>query len=173
LEREKTTTWSYDVTDLGYNYRLGEPQAALGIAQLKRIDEGIKKRINAASYYTKLLNEQIPGPVVPPYQAPNRTHIFHLYTVKIQKNTAGVTRNEVFERLSANGIQSSVHYTPLNAMSFYKQFLEKKSSTFSVSDTISKQILSLPIYPTITRGAMRKVTSKIKEAFNLKPQDRS
>ncbi|MFX1536945.1 MAG: DegT/DnrJ/EryC1/StrS family aminotransferase, partial [Promethearchaeota archaeon] len=142
IERESKAIWKYDVVDLGYNYRLNEAQAALGISQLKRIDEGIKRRVQAANYYTKRLNERAFLGVVPPYEAPNRSHIFHLYSIKIQREITGVTRNEVFKKLSENGIQSSVHYTPLHLMSFYKQFLDKKSHVFSAAEKIYEKILS-------------------------------
>jgi len=164
LERESSTTWFYDVVDLGYNYRLPEALAALGIAQLKRINEGIKRRIRAASYYTKQLSKY--AEVITPYTAGNRSHIFHLYTIRIQKNPRGATRNHVFKRLLDSGIQSSVHYTPLHLMSFYKQFLDQKSHNFPVAEKIYDEILSLPLYPTLLKSAMEKVTTEIRNALN-------
>ncbi len=165
LERESSTTWSYDVTDLGYNYRLTEPQAALGMAQLKRVDEGIRLRIRASKYYAKELCGQN-SCVATPYTAPNRSHIFHLYTVKIKKQPSATTRDEVFKRLSNSGIQTSVHYTPLHMMSFYKQFLNKNSQHFPHAEKVYEEILSLPIYPSITRGQITTITSKISDACN-------
>ena len=165
LERESSTSWFYDIVDLGYNYRLTEPQAALGIAQLKRIDDGIRRRIHAAGYYTKQLGNRDSG-IVTPYTVPNRSHIFHLYTIKIQKNSLGITRDEVFKRLSDSGIQSSVLYTPLHLMSFYKQFLNEKSKPFPVAEKIYKEILSLPLFPTLTKKNVSLVATKIKEALN-------
>jgi perosamine synthetase len=163
LERESGATWSYDIVDLGYNYRLTEPQAALGISQLKRIDDGIKRRISAASYYNKQLSNHDSG-VVTPYTAPKRSHIFHLYTLKIPKKSLGTTRDEVFKKLSDSGIQSSVHYTPLHLMSFYKQFLNKKSS-FPAAEKVYEEILSLPLYPTLTKKQILFISAKIKEAL--------
>jgi len=162
LERESSTIWSYDIVDLGYNYRLTEPQAALGIAQLKRIDNGIRRRIRAASYYNKQWSNCCLG-IVTPYIAPKRSHIFHLYTIKIQKNPRGIIRDEVFKRLSDSGIQSSVHYTPLHLLSFYKQFLTEISNSFPVAEKIYAEILSLPLYPTIARKQIEFVSTKIKE----------
>jgi dTDP-4-amino-4,6-dideoxygalactose transaminase len=164
-ERESNLTWYYDVVDLGYNYRLTEAQAALGISQLRRIDEGIKRRTKAADYYTKQLNSNDLG-IVTPYKAPNRSHIYHLYTVKIQKNSSGKNRNDVFKTLADAGIQSSVHYTPLHLMSFYKQFLGEKPHRFPVAERIYREILSLPLYPTITRKDIKLVTTKMKEVLN-------
>ena len=165
LDRESKRTWHYDVVDVGYNYRLTEPQAALGLSQLKRVDEGIKRRIKAAKYYTRRLNQKISLRVTTPYEAPDRSHIFHLYTIKIEKEHAGNRRNELFQKLSEAGIQSSVHYTPLHLMSFYKQFLQEDQHGFPAAEKIYDEILSLPIYPTLTRKNMDNVTSKIAESL--------
>jgi perosamine synthetase len=162
LERESGANWYYDVVDLGYNYRLTEAQAALGISQLKRIGDGIRRRISAANYYTKKLSK-IDFGVVTPYTSPNRSHIFHLYTIKIQKKSMGITRNDVFKSLSASGIQSSVLYTPLHLMTFYKQFLNEKSRHFPVAEKIYEEILSIPLYPTLTKKEMTIISSKINE----------
>jgi perosamine synthetase len=164
LDRETSNTWYYDVVDVGYNYRLTEPQAALGLSQLKRIDEGIRRRINAAKYYTKQLSKHASN-VTPPYEAPDRSHIHHLYTVKIKKVDGRTRRNEVHKKLSESGIQSSVHYTPLHLLSFYKQFLNKHQHTFPVAEKIYDEILSLPIYPTLTRENVNAVTTRIEESL--------
>jgi perosamine synthetase len=162
LERESNTTWHYDVVDLGYNYRLSDPQAVLGMAQLKRIKEGIRRRTRKANHYTAKLNKC--AGIIPPYKAANRSHIFHLYTMKVQKNKAGITRDEMFTKLQRQGIQTSVHYTPLHRMSFYKQFIIGDPRPFPSADRIYEEILSLPLYPTLTVKNIDSITAKIKEA---------
>ena len=161
LERELGTTWHYDVIDLGYNYRLTEAQAALGISQLKRLSDGIKRRKRIAQYYDKELDTEDLGISVP-HRAAHRSHVFHLYTIKYTKSKSGPTRNELFKYLATAGIQSSVHYTPLHLMSFYKQFL-KKSDTFPIAEKIFEQILSLPLYPALTRKNVILITNKISD----------
>ena len=161
LERENGATWFYDVVDLGYNYRLTDPQAALGASQLKRVENGIRRRIRIAGYYDKELNAVGQGIVVP-HRAHGRSHIFHLYTVKIPESRGGSARNELFKKLANAGIQSSVHYTPLHLMSFYKQFLDK-SDSFPVAEKIYNQILSLPLYPTLTKKEVIQITGRISE----------
>lgn len=161
-QREKEATWYYDVVDLGYNYRLNEVQAALGISQLKRVEEGIQRRIKSAHHYTKKLS--VNG-IIPPFEAPNRSHIFHLYAIKIQKDKVNTTRNELFTELANNGIEPSVHYTPLHLMSFYKKFLNGNSNAFPVAEQVYEQILSLPLFPTITKKKIDFITQKIKEVM--------
>jgi perosamine synthetase len=167
IDRELNESWYYDVSELGYNYRLSEPQAALGMTQLARIDEGIEKRKKIADYFTERLSSHVDGGLIPPFKKANRSHIFHLYTIRIEKKS-GITRNEVFKHLSNNKIQSSVHYTPLHLMSFYKQFLTKESCRFPVAERLYGEILSLPIYPTMNKKTMALVATKTIEAFNSK-----
>lgn len=166
IQRESSGSWFYDVVDLGYNYRLTEPQAALGISQLKRVDEGTQQRINLAQYYSNLL-KGIPGLIVP-YVSANRLHIFHLYVIKIQKHITGISRNRMFELLSNSGIQCSVHYTPLHLLSFYKQFQINNTRPFPIAERIYDEILSLPIYPKLKKTNTKYVGSEIKSIIRLK-----
>jgi dTDP-4-amino-4,6-dideoxygalactose transaminase len=165
IDRESTATWFYDVIDLGYNYRLTEPQAAMGIVQMKKIEEGIRRRTAISRYYTSKFTDHSRKGIIAPFVGKNRTHIFHLYTVLVQKKESGITRNELFEKLTKNGIQPSVLYTPLHLMSFYRQFLKKDKSAFPVSERVYDEILSLPIYPTMGKRERSEVASRVLESL--------
>jgi len=160
IDRESEASWYYDVVDLGYNYRLNELQAALGISQLARADEGIKRRIEAARYYKKRLKC---NGVVIPYEAPHRSHIFHLFVIKVDKDRFSKSLDELFKKLSANGVGVSLHYTPLHKLSLYKKFINSKTNKFSVAEQIYQQILSLPLYPTMTETDIDFVAEKIEK----------
>lgn len=160
LDREGDASWHYDIGDLGYNYRLNEVQAALGISQLERVDEGIARRVRVAHHYTRRLKHT---GLVLPYEAPDRSHIFHLYAVRIREKLGGTSRNVLFRGLLDNQIGASVHYTPLSMMSFYKRFLNGKSEMFPVAEQVYKEIISLPLYPTMSGKDVDFVTSKIEE----------
>ncbi len=162
LQRENCATWYYDVVDLGYNYRLTDPQAALGSSQLERVDDGIRRRIHVADLYDSELSKANLGIVVP-HRAKLRSHIFHLYTTKIPKSRGVSVRNELFKDLASAGIQSSVHYTPLHLMTFYKQFINEKVDAFPVAERIYDQILSLPIYPTLSKKNVAFIASRVKD----------
>jgi dTDP-4-amino-4,6-dideoxygalactose transaminase len=170
IQRELEANWHYDVVDLGYNYRLSEPQAALGISQLERVKEGIEKRISLANYYTKKISSKNLRGIIPPYKAPDRTHIFHLYAVKVQKDTAGITRNDLFKRLTEAGIGLSVHYTPLHLFSFYKRFLKRKSRGFPAAEQVYEQILSLPLYPTLTKKKINFIIKAMEKNLLASPR---
>ena len=156
IEREKGATWSYDVVDLGYNYRLTDAQAALGSSQMKRVDLGIQRRISIAGNYDKGL-KAVSQDIRVPKKVPDRSHIFHLYTIKVLNDKKGIARNKLFQRLATAGIQCSVHYTPLHLMTFYKQFL-RGTDYFPVSERVGNQIMSLPLYPTLTRKDVIRIT---------------
>jgi perosamine synthetase len=156
--RESKASWYYDVVDLGYNYRMNEVQAALGISQLKRIDYINEKRKEAAKYYTKRLSE-IEG-IITPYEAEDRTHLYHLYAIRVLKEKFGIDRNDLFKNLSASGIGTSVHYTPLHFLTFYKKLGYGKQS-FPVAERVSKEILSLPLFPTISKLQINFVVKEI------------
>lgn len=158
IEREKKATWYYDVVDLGYNYRLNEVQAALGISQLKRVEEINKRRIEAAHYYTQKLKE-IDG-IITPYEGKDRTHVYHLYVIRVTEKY-GIDRDELYKRLSANGIGLSVHYTPLHLLTYYRKKLGYKKGDFPVAEEISKEILSLPLFPTISKAQIDYVAKEI------------
>jgi perosamine synthetase len=166
LDRESTTTWRYDIVDLGYNYRLTEPQAVMGLVQMKKIEIGIKRRTAISEYYTSKFSRRPSKGIIPPYVAKNRTHVFHLYTIRVEKEECGITRNDLFKKLSEAGIQSSVLYTPLHLMSYYRQFLKKDMSAFPVAQKVYDEILSLPIYPTMTKRERSAVATSVVKSLS-------
>ena len=157
--REQETTWLYDVTDLGYNYRLNDVQASLGMSQLSRIEEINRRRVRAAHEYNRNL-EGIAG-IRTPYVCENRSHVYHLYVVRIIEQEFGVKRDELFRRLSARGVGLGVHYTPLHLLSYYQKILGYKAGSFPVSERIYNEILSLPLFPTMTRKQISYVTDSL------------
>lgn len=144
-ERSDSLTWYYDVVDLGYNYRLNEVQAALGMSQLSRVDEMNNQRIERAHYYTQRL-KKVKGLILP-FESENRTHVYHLYVVRVVKRKFGMSRDQLFRELSEKGIGLSVHYTPLHLLSYYKKKLNCKLGDYPIAEQISKEILSLPLFP--------------------------
>jgi len=157
-DREKTGQWKYDVTDLGYNYRLDEIHSALGLSQLKRIKQFNKKRIRLANEYNKRL-KKIKGIFIPKVEK-NCNHIYHLYTIKIGKDFE-LTRDELFQRLHKSKIGTSVQYIPLHLMSYFKKEYKNKINQFSNSNRLKNEVLSLPIYPDMTIKQLEYVISKI------------
>jgi dTDP-4-amino-4,6-dideoxygalactose transaminase len=162
VDREKGASWYYDVVDLGYNYRLNDVQAAIGISQLKRLDAINRLRVNAANQYTERL-KKIAG-IITPFEAKNRAHAYHLYVIRVLEKEFGINRNKLFVELSNKKIGLSVHYTPLHLLTFYKNLLHHNVGDFPVAEKIYPEILSLPIFPTITENQINEVVNQIKSS---------
>jgi len=141
FERETDGDWYYEQQALGFNYRLTDIQAALGISQLKRLNSFVEKRRSIAEYYfTKLDSNLLP------YQHPDTKSSWHLFVIKINN------RKEVYRKLKEAGITPQVHYIPVNTQPFYNQPPLKNSNEFY------KKCLSLPIYVDLDSEEQRKIT---------------
>jgi len=157
-KREKTAQWRYDVVDLGYNYRLDEIRASLGLSQLQRIEEINKKRKKIAETYDKLV-EKIKGISIPKTSS-DRNHIYHLYTIKIERNYH-LTRDQLFHKLHNNGIGTSVQYYPLHLMSYNIPNYQNKKNDFPNANSLKDKVLCLPIFPTMSTKQVEYVVSKL------------
>ena len=157
----KGKPWDYDIINPGFNYRLDEIRASLGLNQLKRINSLNFKRLLVSKYYSKQL-EEIPA-IITPKVFRKKEHTYHLYIIKI-KNEFGQNRDEVFKRLKKAGIQVSVHYKPLHRFSAYKK-LTKTYGKLDNSKQIYKENLSLPIYPGISKRELACVVNFFKKNF--------
>lgn len=145
-DREKGAKWQYDIIDLGYNYRLDEIRASLGLSQFERINQINKLRQKVAKKYDDKISK-IKGLSIP-YKKSNRNHIYHLYSIKVEKNYY-LTRDELFKKLHKNGIGTSVQYFPLHLMSEFKDKY-KNSNNFKNANFLKDRVLCLPIYPKMT-----------------------
>jgi len=148
--------WDYEIFEMGYNFRLDEIRSCLGVNQLKRIKKMNKLRRMAADYYTTNLRS-IKGIITPKLN--EKSHSWHLYVIKIQKEF-GTSRDELFKKLLANGVRTSVHYKPLHKFSLYKKMC-KKYGKLTNSSKAYKEILSLPLYPGITKKEQEYVIKQI------------
>ena len=148
--------WDYEIFEMGYNFRLDEIRSCLGVNQLKRIKKMNKLRRMAADYYTTNLRS-IKGIITPKLN--EKSHSWHLYVIKIKKEF-GTSRDELFKKLLANGVRTSVHYKPLHKFSLYKKMC-KKYGKLANSSKAYKEILSLPLYPGITKKEQDYVIKQI------------
>lgn len=159
LERSKSSSWEYDIVGLGYNYRMTEMQASLGISQLSRVDEMNGKRAKIAEFYTERLDKA--GGIIIPKVAECRSTSNHLYVIRIVEEEFGMNRNELFKSLAESGIECGIHYKPLHLMPFYQREFGTKQGDCLVAEKIYQQILSLPIYPKLEEEQMEHVVENI------------
>ena len=151
--------WYYEMQDLGYNYRITDFQAALGISQLKRLDWSIQRRNEIAKKY----DEAFKGTAVTtPYRADNITHAFHLYIIQIGADK----RKGLYEYLRSNKIFAQVLYIPAHTMPYYKQF-GWKTGDMPVAEEYYSHCLALPMYPTLTEEEQDWVIEKVREYISL------
>ena len=143
----KGKPWEYDVSVPGYNYRLDEIRATLGISQLKRITQNNLKRKKAALYYNSRLKNN--KSIITPKILKDEDHACHLYVLRFKKQ-GKFSRDDLFTKLLKNGIRSSVHYKPLHTFTAYKKNA-KIFDNLTNTKKIYKEIISLPLYPQITR----------------------
>tara|TARA_Y100000748_G_scaffold303986_1_gene311146 strand:+ start:4023 stop:5180 length:1158 start_codon:yes stop_codon:yes gene_type:complete len=149
--------WIFDIKEPGYNYRLDEIRAALGISQLKRIKKINDLRRNAAFYYhSKLKN--ISG-IILPDMVNDKTHSYHLYTIRVTEKFR-LSRNQLFKKLKDNGVRTTVYWMPVHEYTAYRKFA--KSSSTKNTKRMYNEILSLPLFPTITKNHQNKVINIIK-----------
>jgi len=154
--------WEYDIKDVGYNFRLDEIRSALGISQLRKLTILNKKRLSAFLYYNKGL-KNIPGLIIP-NEKNFKNNSCHLYIIRITTN-AKISRDRLFYDLQKNGIGSSVHYKPLHEFTLFRKKGISRDS-LSVSKRMYKEILSLPMYPQLTRSKQDLVINSIRNALN-------
>jgi len=144
--------WYYEMQELGYNYRLTDFQAALALSQLKRADEGIKRRQEIADRYTEALKDN--GLILP--HVPNGyQHAWHLYVIQTEK------RKELYDYLKSKNIFTQVHYIPVHTMPYYKE-LGWKNGDFVNAELYYSRCLSLPMFPTLTNEEQEYVIDSIK-----------
>ncbi len=132
--------WYYEMHELGYNYRLTDFQAALGLSQLKRADEGLNRRREIAKKYDDSFKDKS---FVIRQSALVEGHAYHLYIIEVEN------RKELYNYLREKGIFSQVHYIPLHLMPYYKQFGWDKGD-LPYAEKYYEQCLSLPMFPSLT-----------------------
>jgi len=143
---------------LGYNYRMPEISAALGVSQFSRIDEILKKRQAAAEYYKRKLSG-IPG-IKLPKTVPGNTHSWFVFPIRVSENI----RDKLIESLKDKGIQTKAYfYPPIHLQPFYRKMFGFKEGDFPIAEKLSKTTLILPFYTDITEKEITEVASILKK----------
>ena len=159
--KEKNRPWMFYQKYLGFNYRLNDIQASLGISQLKKLKVFIKKRNNIARFYNqKLKNLPLQLPVV----HPKRLSTFHLYVVLIKKNKKKINRDFFYKLLLKKNIKLNIHYIPIYRHPYFKK-LGFNNNKFQNNEIYFKQAISLPIYPDLSKHQLNKIVFSIKNIF--------
>ena len=157
-EKERVGSWIYDMEALGYNYRITDFQAVLGLSQLKKIDRIKVRRRAIVNYY----NEHFSGieELILPYEDATVDSNFHLYILQV-KNNPRFDRYDLFTYLQRNNYQPMVHYIPVHLLGYYRKRYGYKRGDFPVSENFYDRAVSIPLYPSLTDMEVDKVVEDI------------
>lgn len=148
-------SWFYQQLDLGFNYRMTELQAALGLSQLKRLEPFVAKRHAIAKRYDELLADLW---VKTPWQSPDAHSAFHLYIVRLKLDEIRFTQRDLFDRMKSFGILVNLHYIPVYRHPYYAKMGFQRSA-FPEAEAYYAEAMTLPIYPLLTEDQQREVVN--------------
>lgn len=163
VPRNTGEIWNYQQIRLGYNYRMTDIQAALGLSQMGRLDEFVYARQQVAAKYDYALSGL---PITLPFQHPSTSSSYHLYPIRIDRKQCFNNQYTVYHQLHHAGVQVNLHYIPVyrqpyfERMGFYAGYCPE-------AERYHRDALSLPIYPALTPGQQQTVIAALKEVIAL------
>lgn len=155
--------WYYEQQVLGYNYRLTDVQSALGISQMRKVDEFINRRREIVKQYNKAFKDL--NEIITPFEADFSNSGWHIYVIKIKPNLLKVTRKEIFEALQAENIGVNVHYLPVYLHPYYRDIGYKKGICPNAEDLYDNMI-TLPLFPSMTNEDLNDVVTAVNKVIN-------
>ena len=163
LPRPSDEIWNYQQTGFGFNYRMTDISAALGLSQMQRLDEFVFTRHALAKRYELLLSEL---PVITPLQHADCYSSFHLYIIRLKTAQISQTQREVFEALRTAGILANLHYIPVYRQPYYENMGFVKGYC-PEAEQYYKEAISLPMYPGLTEAQQDRVVTVLEEALSV------
>ncbi|MCF3195919.1 UDP-4-amino-4,6-dideoxy-N-acetyl-beta-L-altrosamine transaminase [Pseudomonas bubulae] len=160
MTREADGPWYYQQIDLGFNYRMTELQAALGVTQMERLDQYVARRHQLARRYDDLLTGL---PVTAPWQHADSYSGLHLYVIRLQLDKIQKTHRQVFEALRELGIGVNLHYIPVHTQPYYER-MGFKPGDFPQSQTYYQEAISIPMFQTMTDEQQDEVIAALRVA---------
>ena len=149
---------------LGYNYRLDEMSAALGVSQMQRIEEILKKRKKVANAY----NEKLQGikEVSIPHNSKESNLSWFVYVVLLSETCAGEKRDAIIKKMAERGIQCSNYFAPIHLQPFYQDEFNYKEGDYPIAENVGKRTLALPFFNNITQEEIEHVVSALKSIIH-------
>ena len=159
MTHEADGPWYYQQIDLGFNYRMTELQAALGVTQMERLDQYVARRHQLARRYDDLLASL---PVTTPWQHPDSYSGLHLYVIRLQLDQIGKTHRQAFEALRALGIGVNLHYIPVHTQPYYQR-MGFQTGDFPEAERYYAEAISLPMFQTMSEEQQDQVIAALRE----------
>jgi UDP-4-amino-4,6-dideoxy-N-acetyl-beta-L-altrosamine transaminase len=154
--------WSYQQVALGYNYRMTDMQAALGVSQMTRLPAYLKRRHDIAQHYNERLADM---PLTLPWQHPDNYSAYHLYVIRLQLDKMSTTHLRVFEALRSKNILVNLHYIPVHTQPYYQK-MGFKQGDFPQAEQYYREAISIPIHPRLTQEEQDFVVHTLREALS-------
>ena len=158
-EREARDTWAYEVTELGYNYRITDIQCALGLSQIRKLGRWTERRRQIARMYDEAFRDL-------PQAAPLAVRswadpAYHLYVLRLNPTALRADRGEIFRRLRSRGIGVNVHYIPVHLHPYYQEHFGTGPGLCPVAEAAYERLLTLPLFPAMTDHDVERVIGEV------------
>ena len=162
--------WYYEMTELGFNYRLSDIGCALGLSQLKRLATNISRRRDIASYYSQAL-AGLAGIIIP-VERPEVKSAWHLYPVRVEleKFTAG--RKEIFQALRQENIEVNVHYIPVHMHPYYRRRFGYVGGEYPVAESAYESLITLPMFDSMSQSDVENVVEAVSKVVGYYCKER-
>jgi len=161
--RPENEIWNYQQIELGFNYRMTDIQAALGLSQMKRLDEFVSRRHEIAVRYDAGLRLL---PITTPHQVLDTYSSYHLYPIRVSEPESGKTQRQVYDELLKNGVAANLHYIPVHRQPYYEK-LGFKVDNFPEAELFHREVISIPMYPTLEPQQQTAVIAVLFKALGL------
>lgn len=154
--------WYYQQVALGYNYRMTDIQAVLGVSQMTRLHQYVSRRHDIASRYDRLMSDM---PLTLPWQHPDSYSAWHLYVIRLKLDMIRATHLEVFEALRARDIMVNLHYIPVHTQPYYQK-MGFRPGDYPKAEQYYREAISIPMHPTLTDAEQDFVIDVLREAVD-------
>lgn len=162
MTHEPDGPWYYQQVTLGFNYRMTELQAALGISQMDRLEAYVARRHVLAERYDQLLEDL---PVITPWQHPDGYSGLHLYVIRLRLSEISKTHRQVFDALRDQGIGVNLHYIPVHTQPHYQQ-MGFKHGDYVQAERYYAEAISLPMYQTLSDSQQNEVVAVLRKVLS-------
>lgn len=161
MTKEMEGPWYYQQVDLGFNYRMTDMQAVLGVSQMTRLHSYIERRHEIAERYNRLLADL---PLTLPWQHPDSYSAWHLYVIRLQLDRIKTSHRAVFEAMRARDIMVNLHYIPVHTQPWYRK-MGFRDGDFPQAEQYYREAISIPMHPNLTDAEQDFVVKVLREAI--------
>ena len=158
-KRPKNEIWNYQQIELGFNYRMNDIQAALGLSQMKRLDNYVNARHKIARYY----NDEIKNlALLAPWQNPLAYSSYHLYPITTKNILGNGLQRKLYKELRKKNIAANLHYIPVHRHPYYENLGFKKND-YPVAEKFHQNVITIPIYPSLKKKHQEHIVKTLNE----------